>query len=174
MALNSLQRSIVHGALALSALTGCSAVPRGINHGRAAVVEDANSPRNIEKQRKALRKRIIVALEGLFSNYDKLNKIESEMNADGKKRVIECSAKSGGEQTVSFREQMFEVVRPIQEALTKCAQLPREEKIECSADVVIATGKGEEYLEAVEGLSGIVNQNIGCLEATAPRKNRQK
>lgn len=174
MNLNVFQRNIVHGALALSALTGCSAVPKNINHGRVAVVENADSPRNIETQRKALKKRILAALDGLFSNYDKLNKIESEMNTDDKKRVIECSAKAGGEQTVLFREKMFEVISPIQDELIKCSSLPTEDKLECSADIVIAAGKGEDYSEAVEGLSASVSEHIKCLEPTDSQKKAQK
>lgn len=182
MSLNILQKSIVHGALVLSALTGCSAVPRDINHGRAAVVEDVDSPKNIEKRRKTLRKRIIAALEGLFSNYDKLNEREFQIaqdlenekdpkiNAYNRKRVSDCSTKSGGAQTVAFREQMFEVVRQVQDELSRCSALPREDKIECSADTVMKTGLGLEYVEAVEGLSASASQHIECLDLTAPRK----
>jgi|GEM_PF-3562862 len=176
MSLNVLQRTIVHGALALSALTGCSAAPRDINNGKTEVVQNV----------KTLKKRILTALDGLFSSYEKLNKIEvqiaeemedekdPQIKAYNKKRVERCSEQSGGEQTIHFREQMFEVVRPIQEALANCSQLPRADKIECSADIVIATGKGEEYLKAVEGLSASSAQNATCLELTSPRKNTRK
>jgi len=182
MSLNILQKSIVHGALALSALTGCSAVPRDMNTSRAETIEDVNSPKNLERQRKNLRKRILIALENLFSNYDKLNKAEykiseemeyekdKEIKAYNKRRVEHCSIQSRGEETVSCRQLMYEIISPIQDALVGCSALEREDKLKCSADVVITTGKGEEYLKAVECLSSNAAQNLTCLELTAPRK----
>jgi len=184
MSLNILQRSIVNGALALSALTSCSAVSREVNPSRAEAIEDVNSPKNIERQRKNLRKRIVIALENLFSNYDKLNKMQyqvaqemeyekdKEIKAYNKRRVERCSMQSGGEETVACREQMYEIIRPIQDALVGCSSLERDYKIKCSTDVVITTGKGEEYLKAIECLSSSAAQNLTCLELTAPRKTR--
>lgn len=189
MALNVIQNSFAKGALILSALTACGSpqsvgyeiiqeenpAPNSIPSKIPSQAEGQNISPEIDRQRAALKTRIISALNNIMTSYKQYNQKRAEIrrkadkndpkaNAYYRQLVKRCLSGQEMEKALSLRDDLGDISRKIPK-FNECQKKPEtEQNFACTADAVIDAGYGEKYLSTAEALSSVAMAAVKCMD----------